>query len=96
MDNDKFQELVLEQLTAIAGQVSSLTGEIKEVRQSQVRMENELTEKVRALFDAREVQNDTNEQLMSALDRIEAKVDVLQLETAHLRRVKTDTKLPPF
>ena len=29
-----------------------------------------------------------HERLISALDRIEAKIDVLQLETAHLRRVK--------
>ena len=55
---------------------------------SQVRMENELTEKVRSLFDAREVQNDVNERIVSTLERVEAKVDVLQLETAHLRRVK--------
>lgn len=72
----------------IAKQVNELSGEFKDIRQSQVRMENELTEKVRALFDAREVQNDVNERIMSTLDRIEAKVDVLQLETAHLRRVK--------
>lgn len=72
----------------IAKQVNELSGEFIDIRQSQVRMENELTEKVRALFDAREVQNDVNERIMSTLDRIEAKVDVLQLETAHLRRVK--------
>ena len=50
--------------------------------------ENELTEKVRALFDAREVQNDINERVIYSLNRIEAKLDVLQLETAHLRRIK--------
>ncbi|NLN88002.1 MAG: hypothetical protein GX133_10475 [Syntrophomonadaceae bacterium] len=72
----------------LARQVSKLTEDVQEIRQSQVRMENELTEKVSALFDAREVQNDVNERIVTALDRIEAKVDVLQLETAHLRRVK--------
>lgn len=72
----------------LARQVSTLTEDMQEVRQSQVRMENELTEKVRALFDAREVQNNVNERIISTLDRIEAKVDVLQLETAHLHRVK--------
>ena len=45
-------------------------------------MENELTEKVQALFDAREVQNDINERALNALERIEAKIDVLQLEAA--------------
>lgn len=72
----------------LARQVSTLTEDVQEIRQSQVIMENELTEKVRALFDAREVQNDINERIVSALERIEAKVDVLQMETAHLRRVK--------
>lgn len=42
----------------LAGQVVSLTGDVQEIRQSQVRMENELTDKVRALFDAREVSFD--------------------------------------
>ena len=42
-------------------------------------MENEVIDKVRALFDARETQNDINERITSALERIEAKVDVLQL-----------------
>lgn len=72
----------------IAKQVNELSAETKAVGESQVRMENELTEKVRALFDAREVQNDVNEKIMNTLDRIEAKVDVLQMETASIRRVK--------
>jgi len=72
----------------MARQVNELSEEVKEIRQSQVRMENELVEKVRALFDAREAQNDVNERIINALGRIEAKVDVLQLETAQLRRVK--------
>ena len=88
MENDKFQDLVLKQLSALAEGQNELTKEVIELGQSQVRMENELTEKVRALFDAREVQSDVNERLISTLERIEAKVDVLQLETAHLRRVK--------
>ena len=72
----------------IAKQVNELSEEVKDIRQSQVRMENELTEKVRALFDAREVQNNVNERIINTLERVEAKVDVLQLETAHLRRGK--------
>jgi uncharacterized protein Yka (UPF0111/DUF47 family) len=35
-----------------------------------------------------EVQNNVNERIINTLERVEAKVDVLQLETAHLRRVK--------
>lgn len=81
MTDKDFQEFMIKHMT-------ELSGEVKELRQSQVRMESELTEKVRALFDAREVQNDVNERIISALERLEAKVDVLQMETASIRRVK--------
>jgi len=54
----------------------------------ELRMENEVIEKVRGLYDFREVQLDTNRQIISTLDRLEAKVDVLQMETAHIRRIK--------
>lgn len=72
----------------IAQQVNELSVEVKAIGESQVRMENELTEKVRALYDARDVQNDVNERILGVLGRIEAKVDVLQMETASIRRVK--------
>ena len=91
MDNEKFQELVLkkfELLDTLAHDVSNLNSKVDKIDASQVRMENELTEKVRALFDAREVHNDVNEKMLYSLNRIEAKVDVLQMETANIRRVK--------
>jgi uncharacterized Fe-S cluster-containing MiaB family protein len=53
----------------------------------ELRMENEVIEKVGALLDAREVQNDINQQILNTLQRMEAKIDVLQVETAHIRRV---------
>ena len=72
----------------LARQVNTLTEDVQNIRQSQVRMENELTEKVRALFDTRQVQNDVNERIIYSLNRIEAKLDVLQMETASVRMVK--------
>ncbi|NLC47619.1 MAG: hypothetical protein GX766_10880 [Firmicutes bacterium] len=72
----------------IAKQLNELGKGQEELRKNVARMETELTEKVRALFDFREVQNDINERIISALGRIEAKLDVLQMETAHLRRIK--------
>ncbi len=84
MDNDRFQELVLKQLTALAGQVNSLTGEIKEVHQSQVRMENELTDKVRALFDAREVTLDYFASIKNELVRLNEGQDQVKRLICHL------------
>ena len=59
-----------------------------EIINIQTRMENGMVEKFGALFDAREVQNDINVKIFESLDRIEAKVEVLQLETASIRRIK--------
>lgn len=71
----------------LARQITILVEDVQEIRQSQVRMENELTEKVRALFDAREVQNDANERIITTLSRIENKLDN-QLWEVNLRTVK--------
>ena len=58
------------------------------INKLEIRVENEVIVKVNALFDAREVQNDINQQILNTLQRVETKIDVLQMETAHIRRVK--------
>lgn len=95
MENDKFQELVIQQLEKMNSRMDKIDtrfdgieAKVDKIDASQVRMETDLTEKVRGLYDAWVVQNEFNEKVIQTLDRIEAKVDVLQLETAHLRRVK--------
>lgn len=102
MDNEKFQELVMQQLAYLTESFKGLsqdvqdlskgqkvlTEDVKEIRQSQARMEFELTEKIRALYDARQSQQDINERIINTLGRIEAKIDVLQMETASIRRIK--------
>jgi len=93
VENEKFQDLVLEQL-------ARLTQEITEIKQGQrelttkvdgldaqiskleTKIENEVIDKIKALYDAREVQSDVNERIISTLGRIETKMDVLQMETA--------------
>ena len=51
-------------------------------------VEHDVSQKIGAIFDFREIQIDHNQKTGQALERIEAKVEVLQLETASLRRVK--------
>lgn len=74
MENDKFQELVLkhlmnlsEDVTTIKGDVSTLKGD---VRRLETRMENEVIDKIRVLFDGYHRHEDR-------LDRIEQKVDAI-------------------
>ena len=47
-------------------------------------------QKIGAIFDFREIQIDYNQKTELALERIEAKVEVLQLETSNLRRIKSN------
>jgi len=51
------------------------------------RIENEIIEKIRALYDARSVQEDINSRIIDTLNRIEAKLDILQMERIPLRKV---------
>jgi len=73
-------------------QVAKLTegqGELSaQVTQIRTTLENETNVQIRALFDARDAQNEINNRIFESLDRLEKKVDRLQIETAHVRIVK--------
>lgn len=95
MTDRELLELIANQVGKLVNQVGELTKDMADVKtrlssveNTAIRIENNHGEKLSALFDAREVQNDVNERLVSALGRIEAKIDVLQMETAHIRRIK--------
>ena len=51
-------------------------------------VEHDIAQKIGAIFDFREIQKEYNQTTGQALERIEAKVEVLQLETSNLRRIK--------
>lgn len=53
---------------------------------SLARMENDLGTKVAALFDAREVQNDTNEKVDAQLDKLDTKIDRIAADVTFLVR----------
>lgn len=52
------------------------------------RMEEDLGNKIGALFDFQKAQQDASEKISDRLERFETKLDRLQLETAHVRLVK--------
>lgn len=62
--------------------------ELKSVKEIVLKIEHDHGVKLDALFDAREIQKEMNERIFTTLDRLEAKIDVLQMETAHIRRIK--------
>ncbi|HBW35480.1 hypothetical protein [Desulfosporosinus sp. BICA1-9] len=51
-------------------------------------VEHDVAQKIGAIFDFREIQISHNQKIGQALERIEAKVEVLQLETSNLKRIK--------
>jgi len=79
--------------------VNVLKGDINKLRTNQETIaqnvakiitivEHDTPQKIGAIFDFREIQISHNQKTEQALERIEAKVEVLQLETSHLRRIK--------
>lgn len=83
---------VRSEISFIKSDINGIKSEISDVKAGQekleLRIECELIDKVKALFDAREVQNEINDRVITALGRIENKIDVLQLEAAQIRRIK--------
>ncbi|MCL6614370.1 MAG: hypothetical protein K6U03_07135 [Firmicutes bacterium] len=99
MENEKFQELVLDHLVRLTQNDTGIRQDIQEIKQrlekveaAVLRIENDHGEKLQALFDAREAQLEVNERIFDALNRIEGKLDRLALKVssheAILKKVK--------
>ncbi|WP_415536356.1 hypothetical protein [Dehalobacter sp. 4CP] len=86
--DDKVMDLlgkILEDQTETNSQLKELTSQVQKI---ETKVENDLGYKIKALFDAREVQNEKNDTIINALERIETKIETLQMETTHVRKVK--------
>lgn len=69
------QQSIQKEITEINSNINSLETSQQRIRQSQVRMEDELTEKIRALFDDRELNRDYFESLKDSQARIEENIE---------------------
>lgn len=73
------------ELGEVRGEMSEVRGEMSEVRKDlnklSIKVEGEILDKIRGLYDYREVQNKVNEKIFSALESIEAKLHSVQLDT---------------
>ncbi|MGD9154635.1 MAG: hypothetical protein PVG90_03940 [Bacillota bacterium] len=116
MDNDKFQELMLEQfglinkrldgfegemtgikgevtgihkrLDGLEGEMTGIKNDMAEVKNIQIRMENNMGEKLKALFDAHEVQLDGDKKLQQSIDDMAGKLNNLSFRVIPLEQVK--------
>ncbi|SHI93524.1 hypothetical protein [Desulfosporosinus lacus] len=88
MLDDKVMDLlakILENQTETNSQLIELTSRVRKI---ETQAENDLGYKIKALYDAREIQNEKNDTIICALERIETKIEILQMETAHVRKIK--------
>jgi hypothetical protein len=116
VDNDKFQELMLEQfglinkrldgfegemtgikgevtgihkrLDGLEGEVTGIKNDMAEVKNIQIRMENNMGEKLKELFDAHEVQLDGDKKLQQSIDDMAGKLNNLSFRVIPLEQVK--------
>lgn len=85
MDNEKFQEIVLRQFQAIADELKDLKdGQQRletKVDKLELRIENEVINKVSALFDGYTLRGDQIDNLQKHLDQ---RMDSIDIDTGYL------------
>lgn len=85
-----------QQVGNIETDVFSLKSDVTDLKKGQLhletRMENEVIEKVRGLYEFREVQTDVNERILATLDRIEAKIETHDIQISILDRTKSNKR----
>ena len=85
MTNEQFQELVINQLKTLTGEVKTLTNEVKEIKSNQhkleVRIENEVIDKIGILFDGHSLRGDQIENLKKHIDE---RLDSIEIDTGYL------------
>ncbi|MCL6557698.1 MAG: hypothetical protein K6U74_02630 [Firmicutes bacterium] len=89
MTNEEFQNLVIQQFNKINERIDSLErGQLR----LETRIENEVIEKIRGLYDFRETQNDVNNRVLTALERIEAKMESHDIQIHILGKTKANKR----
>lgn len=79
---------LLEGQTKLSSDIARVESNMARMESNMARMESDLGSKIGALFDAQKVQHEVSERILGRLDQLEAKVDKLELQTAHVRLVK--------
>lgn len=106
MENEKFQELVLEKLSILTTEVKEVKNTVANVKtrlaaveqgqlRIETRLENEVIEKIRALFDDRSTNQDYFANIKNSLTQIEENVEVLYQKSVdqEIKLVEHDREL---
>jgi hypothetical protein len=86
------QETMAQNVAKIDNDVTMLRTDQETIAQNVAKiemvLEHKVAPKISVLFDFRELQMDHNQKIDKSLERIEAKIEDLQVETSNLRRIK--------
>ncbi|MCL6557505.1 MAG: hypothetical protein K6U74_01650 [Firmicutes bacterium] len=83
-ENRKFQEMVIRQLQALTEGQAKLEANLLKL---ETKIENQVIEKLRGLYDDREMQNDRLDRIERRLDKIEADTSYLVVRVAKLESI---------
>lgn len=91
MDNEKFQGLVLQQLKSLNDGQQEIKKELSRVENKvdklELRMESEVIDKIRVLFDADKVREEKLNQVVEKLDGIEIDTGYLVSRVSRLEKM---------
>ena len=79
-------------LSATNSRLDTLEESVAKLSQSQARMENQLTEHIRGLWDFQSVQTDVNNRVLAALERIENKIEKHDIQIQALDLTKSNKR----
>jgi DNA repair ATPase RecN len=91
LENEKFQELVVNQLATLTSMVQGLDSKVDNLENGldklAFRMEKEVIDKLKALFDARDVRNERLKDMDERLENVETDVRYLVSRVTRLEKV---------
>ena len=87
MDNERFQTTVLEHMVRMTQEITELRSEQKKMGRHMVVIEKDMHDKFGVVFDFIDEQKRTSKEVLDDLKGLHKKVDRLELETAHVRRI---------
>ena len=90
MTDREILELLLKNQTVFNARLDDLGAKVDKINAGQVRMENEFTDKVKALFDDRSVNQDYFKSIKKALDRIENEMRIQSFMIVELKEKQED------
>ena len=79
---------LLQGQTELKQEIGEVKTDLREVKDRQTIMETEFKETIGGIFDFIESQRNVNQEVVERLERVETKIEVLQLETARIRQVR--------